>query len=74
VKTSQNSQPGKVSNAVLSIWSRAVQGLKSFCGLEACIFLTNIVSFFQLHEAELWVTSSLKSPAFILRESLAVSN
>jgi hypothetical protein len=40
VKTAQNSQRSKASNAVLLTWSRAVRGAKSFRGLEACNLVT----------------------------------
>jgi hypothetical protein len=36
VKTAQNSQRSKASNAVLLTLSRAERDVKSFCGLEAC--------------------------------------
>jgi hypothetical protein len=40
MKTAQNSQRSKASNAVLMTENRAVRGVKLFCGLEACNWVT----------------------------------
>jgi hypothetical protein len=40
VKTAQNSQRSKASNAVLASYSRAVRGVISFRVLEACNLVT----------------------------------
>jgi hypothetical protein len=44
VKTAQNLKRSKGSNAVLLTWSRAVRGVKSFRGLEACNLVTSTVA------------------------------
>jgi hypothetical protein len=50
VKTVQNSSRSKASNAVLLTQSRAVRGLKSFRGLEACNLVTAGSSYCNLRQ------------------------